>query len=94
MKRLPLFPRHDLLISLRDWLESIEIHDSKTARLICRWIPAQCPFARTIKLLNLFTVKIPPLCKFNPFYEQIMQIRFRSLSYLADECGEDISLYC
>ncbi|MGL4376842.1 MAG: Mo-dependent nitrogenase C-terminal domain-containing protein, partial [Microcoleaceae cyanobacterium] len=34
---------------------------------------------------------IPPLCKFNPFYEEFVTLRFRALCYLADDCGEDIS---
>jgi hypothetical protein len=34
------------------------------------------------------------MCKLNPFYEQVVGIRFRSLCYLADVCGEDITAYC
>ncbi|MFM7447306.1 MAG: Mo-dependent nitrogenase C-terminal domain-containing protein [Leptolyngbyaceae cyanobacterium] len=94
MKRPISFSHYGFFALIRTWLESVEIQDPKIARIICKWIPSQCPFARTVKLLNFTIVQIPPLCKLNPFYEQIMQIRFRSLSYLADQCGEDVSLYC
>lgn len=79
---------------LRLWLESIEIGDPQTARSLCKWIPARCPFEREIKVLNRTLVRIPPLCKLNPFYEQVLMLRFKSLSYLADHCGEDVTSYC
>jgi hypothetical protein len=37
---------------------------------------------------------IPPLCKLNPLYEEVVSLRFRALCYLADECGEDVTPYC
>ncbi|MGC8711933.1 MAG: Mo-dependent nitrogenase C-terminal domain-containing protein [Leptodesmis sp.] len=30
----------------------------------------------------------------NPFYEQLVELRFKSLMYLAEQCGEDITFYC
>lgn len=85
------------LISLRgkisDWLETIEVHDPKLAHLFCKLIPAQCPFERNIKLGDKI-LHIPPLCKINPFYEQIVSLRFKCLCFLADQCGEDITIYC
>lgn len=36
---------------------------------------------------------IPPLCKLNPLYDELVELRFKALCYLADECGEDISAY-
>lgn len=79
-----------LLHWLRQSLEAIEIHDPKVARFLCKLIPSQCPFERNIKFRhNVF--HIPPLCKLNPLYEQVVRLRFRALSYLADECGEDIT---
>lgn len=83
-----------ILQLLRQWFESIEVCDPKLARLLCKIIPARCPFEREIKLLNRTAFRIPPLCKFNPLYEQVVGLRFRCLSYLVDECGEDVSLYC
>ncbi|MGI0486910.1 Mo-dependent nitrogenase C-terminal domain-containing protein [Pantanalinema rosaneae CENA516] len=79
---------------LRQWLEGLEICDRETAHRICRLIPAQCPFERTIQLFGRTILRIPPMCKLNPLYEEVVALRFRALCYLADECGEDISAYC
>ncbi|PZV06582.1 MAG: Mo-dependent nitrogenase [Leptolyngbya sp.] len=79
---------------IRQWLDGIEICDRDTAHVLCSVIPAQCPFERTIKFAGRTILHIPPLCKLNPFYDQVVGLRFRSLCYLADECGEDISPYC
>lgn len=47
------------------------------AQLISK-VPSTCPFARTIKIGDLkFTV--PPMCKLNPFYNQIMSARVEAL---------------
>ncbi len=79
---------------LRVWLDQLEIRAPQQARRLCQLIPAQCPFARELKLLGRTLLRIPPLCKLNPVYDELMMLRFRALSYLADECGEDISPYC
>jgi tellurite resistance protein len=89
----PPHPHPDLLHPLKDWLDGLEIHDPRLARFICKMVPSQCPFERDIKLFNHKIVHIPPLCKLNPIYEQLVGLRFRSLSYLADDCKEDISEY-
>lgn len=83
-----------LLQSVRQWLDAIEVHNPKLARLLCKFIPAQCPFERDIKFFCHTVFHIPPLCKLNPLYEQVVSLRFKCLSYLADECGEDVTLYC
>lgn len=83
----------DVLQPVRSWLDRTEIHDPKIARFLCKMIPAQCPFERDVKLFGHKVVHIPPLCKLNPLYEQLVGIRFRALSYLADDCGEDVSPY-
>jgi hypothetical protein len=85
---------HDLLHPIRQWLESIEIHNAKFAHFLCKLIPAQCPFERDIIIFGHKLLHIPPMCKLNPFYEQVVSLRFKALCYLADECGEDISCYC
>ncbi|MBF2025525.1 MAG: Mo-dependent nitrogenase [Oscillatoriales cyanobacterium C42_A2020_001] len=95
---LPLTPlsaqdQLDVLYPVRDWLDSMEIHDPKVARMLCKLIPSQCPFERDITLFGRKLVHIPPLCKINPLYEQLVGLRFRALSYLADDCGEDVSDY-
>lgn len=84
----------DLLRRVRRWLDALEIDSPKLARLLCKIIPANCPFERDIQLFRRTLFHIPPLCKLNPFYEQFVGLRFRALSFLADECGEDISAYC
>ncbi len=84
----------DVLHPVKDWLDQMEIHDPKVARFLCKLIPSQCPFERDINLFGRKVAHIPPLCKLNPLYEQLVSLRFRALSYLADECGEDVSPYC
>ncbi|MDX2229219.1 MAG: Mo-dependent nitrogenase C-terminal domain-containing protein [Leptolyngbyaceae cyanobacterium bins.349] len=79
---------------VREWLEGLPISDRKMARTVASIIPAQCPFERTVKVLGRTILYIPPLCKLNPFYEELVGLRFRALCYLADECGEDISSFC
>lgn len=76
----------NLLQSVRQYLESMEIHNPKVARLLCYIIPSCCPFEREIRFLDRTIFRIPPLCKLNPFYEQVVSLRFKCLSYLADEC--------
>ena len=75
------------------WLEEIEICNPKVAHLLSKLIPGRCPFERTIELFGYRILHIPPLCKLNPFYEPLMGLRFRALSFLADTCGEDVSQY-
>ncbi len=84
----------DVLAPVADWLDGLEIHDPRVAKLLCKFIPSQCPFERDITLFGHKVVHIPPLCKLNPLYDQTVGLRFRALSYLADECGEDVSPYC
>ncbi|BAZ24265.1 tellurite resistance protein [Kalymmatonema gypsitolerans NIES-4073] len=84
----------NLLQRLRECLESFEIRNYKLAQFLCKLIPSRCPFERKISLFNHTILYIPPLCKLNPFYEQLVMLRFKSLVYLADECGEDVTAYC
>jgi tellurite resistance protein len=78
---------------LRDWLDGLDIQDPRVARFLCKMIPSQCPFERDVTLFGRKIVHIPPMCKINPLYEQLVGLRFRALSYLADKCGEDVSPY-
>ena len=84
----------DLLAPLRQRLDKIEIGDRNFAHRICKLIPSQCPFEREIKLLGRTIIKIPPMCKLNPVYNELIALRFRAICYLADICGEDVSVYC
>lgn len=83
--RLLHLPRQQLL--------AIKVHSPRAARLICKMIPACCPFERGIQILGRTLFHVPPLCKLNPFYDQLVELRFWALSYLADECGENITAY-
>jgi hypothetical protein len=83
-----------LLQPVRNWLDQLEVSDRQFAHRVARLIPAQCPFERDVKLFGRAIAHIPPLCKLNPLYEELVGLRFRALCYLADECGEDIQAYC
>jgi hypothetical protein len=74
-------------------LNRIETNNPKTARLICSLIPANCPFERDVVVLG-HKFHIPAMCKLNPAYEQLVELRFKALTFLADECGEDVTPYC
>ncbi|MDJ0568810.1 MAG: Mo-dependent nitrogenase C-terminal domain-containing protein [Pleurocapsa sp. MO_192.B19] len=82
------------LFFLQQWLDRLKIEEETTARRIVKLIPAQCPFAREIEVFGKVILRIPPLCKLNPLYEQLIGLRFRALCFLAEHCGEDITPYC
>lgn len=81
------------LVFIKERLENWEIREKDMAKKIVSLIPNQCPFAKDIYLFNRRLFTIPPLCKLNPFYEDLMMLRFRALCYLS-EMGEDITPYC
>ena len=83
----------NVLHPVKHWLDDWEVHDQKVARFICKMIPPQCPFERDVTLFGRKIVHIPPMCKIIPLYEQLVGLRFRALSYLADDCEEDVSKY-
>lgn len=84
----------DILQPVRQWLDKVEVHNPKLAHRLCKLIPAQCPFERDVKLFGRTLFHIPPMCKLNPLYNEVVGLRFRAMCYLADECGEDITAYC
>ncbi len=84
----------DIFAPLRKWLDNIEVKNSVIAHRICKSIPSQCPFEREVKFLGRIVLRIPPMCKINPLYNEIISLRFRAICYLADVCGEDVSAYC
>ncbi|BAQ65595.1 Mo-dependent nitrogenase C-terminal domain-containing protein [Geminocystis sp. NIES-3709] len=83
----------DLLQPVKKWLDGMDIDDPRVARFVCKMIPSECPFERDIKLFGKKIVHIPPMCKLNPLYDQLVGLRFRSLSFLADDCKEDVTPY-
>ncbi len=84
----------DLLRPLRTIVDRTQVHNPELAHRLCKLIPSQCPFERDVKVLGKTLFHIPPMCKLNPLYDEVVALRFRALCYLADECGEDISCYC
>jgi len=84
----------DILQPLRHRVDSIQVRDRQLAHRLCKLIPSQCPFERDVKLFGKTLLHIPPMCKLNPLYDEVVGLRFRALCYLADECGEDVSQYC
>ncbi|NJM47962.1 MAG: nitrogenase [Alkalinema sp. RU_4_3] len=79
-----------LLKPVQTWIDQVEVHDPKLARTLCKLIPAQCPFERDVIMFGRKVGHIPPMCKLNPLYDQFVGLRFRSLCYLVDVCGESI----
>jgi len=92
LERTPIHVVHSNLFNpVREWLDNLEIKDPSVARLLCQLIPSQCPFERDIFLFGRKVAHIPSMCQINPLYDQLVGLRFRSLSFLADDCGEDVS---
>lgn len=89
----PKKPGFDILKPLRRWVDSIQVKNVKVAHLLSTLIPCCCPFERDVVLFGKTLFHIPALCKLNPLYDEFVGLRFRALSYLADECGEDITKY-
>ena len=78
---------------VREWLDRLSVDDPRLAKFVCKMVPSQCPFERNITLFGRKTVHIPPMCKINPLYEQLVGLRFRAMTYLSDDLGEDITPY-
>lgn len=78
---------------VREWLDELSIEDPRLAKFVCKLVPSQCPFERDVQLFGDKVIHIPPMCKINPLYEQLVGLRFRALTYLADEAGEDVTPY-
>jgi hypothetical protein len=53
--------------------------------MLVRLIPAQCSFERDLVLFGRKLAHIPPMCKINPVYDQLMALRFRCLCVLEGE---------
>ena len=83
----------DFLKPLRNWIERIPVENEKTAQRIVSIIPADCPFERDIKVFKRTIAHIPPMCKINPVYDQLMMLRFKAMCYLVDECGMDAAAF-
>lgn len=84
-------PLDRILHFMRQWIDSIEVDNPQVARWLSQLIPAQCPFEQDIQLFGKTLFHIPPLCKLNPLYDQLMSLRFRALIFLADVCDENVA---
>ncbi len=84
----------DIFQALRQRLDRVQVSSPKLAHRLCQLIPAQCPFERDITVFGRTLFHIPPMCKLNPLYDEVVALRFRALCFLADECGEDVTAYC
>lgn len=73
-----------LLDQLRAWLDGLDPAEPAVARFLVRLIPAQCPFERDVRLFGHKLVHIPPMCKINPLYDQLVGLRLRCLTSLAE----------
>ena len=58
--------------------------NKQLAQLIVNLIPATCPFNKSFKFAG-FSVTIPSLCKLNPFYYQLVELRVRALDELTND---------
>lgn len=85
-------PRLDIFLPLRRWVDRIEVKNDKLAHFLCKLIPCTCPFERHIRFFGR-TFHIPPVCKLNPLYNEVVSLRLRALAYLEGDCGEDIARY-
>ena len=56
--------------------------NKQLAQLIVNLIPATCPFNKSFKFAG-FSVTIPSLCKLNPFYDQLINLRYVALTELS-----------
>ncbi|MCP9773091.1 Mo-dependent nitrogenase [Synechococcus sp. Tobar12-5m-g] len=78
-----LGPRHGVLINrLRRCLDGIGPRHAAVARLLVRLIPARCPFERDVVIAGRKLLHIPPLCRINPLFDELMALRFRALCRL------------
>ena len=82
----------DLFYPVRRRVNSIKITNDKFAHFLCKLIPCSCPFERDVTLFGR-TFHIPALCKINPLYNEVVNLRLRALSYLEGNGGEDVSQY-
>lgn len=72
-------------MALKHWLDQWDPVDPHVAAFIVSLIPAQCPFERDIVLFGRKLVHIPPMCKLNPLYDQLVGLRFRCLGHLPED---------
>ena len=75
------------LAPIQQRLSNLEVRNVRLARFLCWLIPDRCPFARQVRFGDRILFEIPPLCKLNPFYGVLMELRFKSLICLENACA-------
>jgi len=73
--------RLELLRSVRHWLDALEVREPRVARLLCKLIPAQCPFERDIKLFGK-SLSYATVVQAQPALRTISWPTLRSMCYL------------
>lgn len=84
----------DMLAPIRNLVDQLEFHEGMeaAAREAVLRIPARCPFERDVGLFGRTLFHIPPLCKLNPLFEELVSLRFRALVFLEHQ-GEDVQRF-
>ena len=77
---------------LKQWLNDLDPRDERIPSFIVHLIPSQCPFERDIILFGRKMVHIPPMCKINPLYEQLVALPFRCLGHFSVD--EQLRISC
>jgi hypothetical protein len=61
-----------LLSWVKRTIDGINVESEQLSRFVVASIPAQCPFARKVSLNGKLLFEIPPLCKLNPAYDEVV----------------------
>ena len=54
---------------------------NKLITFLAKVLPDSCPFAIRIVIFGVYLFTIPPACKLNPLYEEIMTKKLELLGY-------------
>jgi len=73
------------------WFDALELHDPKVAQLLCKLIPARCPLREKSSSLTTLYFIFHPCASWTLSTSKWLAYASR-LSYLADECGEDVAI--
>ncbi len=77
------------LAPFRAWINRIEVHQSWFARWVCRLVPNVCSRGYDLRCLGYTILHLPSLCKLNPLYDELLDLRFRAAEFLYEQSGSD-----
>lgn len=63
-------------------INSASAFSEADALFIVGFIPSTCPFERDVYLYKLKLFHIPPICKINPYYKEIVNLKLRAIDSL------------